>query len=77
MRHGSIDASAMMTCARGGFIDIVRYLVESGANIHERSHEGRGGTALFYGRDAHGEDHPVYKYLVELGAQAIPPEPDL
>jgi hypothetical protein len=52
----------------------VRYLVERGADIHERSHYGAGGSALFYAIDNHGQHHPVTQYLKSLGATSIGPE---
>jgi ankyrin repeat protein len=60
--------------ARGGHVDVVRYLVERGADIHERSHYGAGGSALFYAIDNHGQHHPVTQYLKSLGATSIGPE---
>ncbi|KAG7374848.1 ankyrin repeat domain protein [Nitzschia inconspicua] len=60
--------------ARGGHMDVVRYLVERGADIHERSHYGTGGNALFYSIDQHGQHHPVTEYLKSLGAISVGPE---
>jgi hypothetical protein len=68
---------AVILFQTGGFVDVVRYLVESGADINERSHNGTGGNALFYAWNHNGENHPVYLYLESLGAVKIEPDPEL
>ena len=60
--------------ARGGHIDVVKALVDKGANINARSHDGTGGTALYYAKAHHGEDSAVYQFLESMGAVEIGPE---
>jgi prolyl 4-hydroxylase len=60
--------------ARGGHYDVVKILYDNGARINQRSNKGRGGTALFYAKEKHGEDHPVVKFLVDVGGLYIEPE---
>ncbi|KAL3905926.1 MAG: hypothetical protein SGILL_009479, partial [Bacillariaceae sp.] len=63
--------------ARGGYMDVVRYLVERGADVNERSHGGTGGNALFYATQKYGEKHPVAEYLVGLGVKNVAPDEEL
>lgn len=60
--------------ARGGHVDIVKILHEKGARINQRSSRGRGGTPLFYAKERHGEEHPVVKFLEEIGGLDLGPE---
>jgi len=60
--------------ARGGHTDVLLFLVQNGANINERTNQGRGGSPLFYAQEAHGKRHASVKYLNSLGAQYIEPE---
>lgn len=60
--------------ARGGHEDVVKLLVERGANINERTMEGRGETPLYWSIKNHGVDHPVSQLLMELGALNIGPD---
>jgi prolyl 4-hydroxylase len=73
----NFDYQPLHEGARGGFVDVVRYLVERGADIHERSHGGTGGNALYYATERFGEHHPVVLYLVGLGALNVAPEDEL
>eukprot|EP00542_Grammatophora_oceanica_P010096 CAMPEP_0194047048 /NCGR_PEP_ID=MMETSP0009_2-20130614/23530_1 /TAXON_ID=210454 /ORGANISM="Grammatophora oceanica, Strain CCMP 410" /LENGTH=470 /DNA_ID=CAMNT_0038692561 /DNA_START=131 /DNA_END=1543 /DNA_ORIENTATION=- len=59
---------------RGGSLEAARYLHEKGANPNQRTHNGRGGTALYFAHSLHGPDHPVSKWLMEIGAENIEPE---
>ena len=60
--------------ARGGHLTVVQLLVAKGANINERTHDGVGGTALFYASDGHGQDSLVAQFLQSHGAVLIPPD---
>jgi len=59
--------------ARGGHIQVVKYLVENGADVNERTGEN-GGTPLFWAKDRLEPDHPVISYLESLGALDIGPD---
>jgi prolyl 4-hydroxylase len=59
--------------ARGGHIDVVKSLVEKGADLNALTHGGVGGTALYFAL-SHGEESAVYQFLESVGAIAIGPE---
>jgi prolyl 4-hydroxylase len=63
--------------ARAGHVDVVKYLVEKGANVNERSQNGKGGNALFYAYENHGKESAVYQFLETTGAVPIYPDPEL
>jgi hypothetical protein len=60
--------------ARAGHLDVVQLLLEHGAPINHRTNYGKGGSALFYALEQHGEDHPVVQLLQSVGAEVIEPE---
>lgn len=60
--------------ARGGHADVVQLLVDKGANINERTREGKGETPLYWSIKENGEDHPVSQLLMGLGALNIGPD---
>lgn len=60
--------------ARAGHEDVVKLLVDHGANINERTREGKGETPLYWSIKENGEDHPVSKLLAELGGLSIGPD---
>lgn len=60
--------------ARAGHEDVVKLLVDRGANINERTREGKGETPLYWSIKENGEDHPVSQLLVSLGALSIGPD---
>lgn len=60
--------------SRGGHIDVVKALVEKGANLNVRTSGGGGGTPLFFAQTEHGVESAVYQYLESMGAIAIGPE---
>jgi prolyl 4-hydroxylase len=59
--------------ARGGHLDVVKYLVENGADINAKTH-GSGGTALFYAKQQLDDEHPVVTFLESMGALEIGPD---
>jgi prolyl 4-hydroxylase len=59
--------------ARSGHLDIVRYLIESGADANATT-SGTGGTALWWAKKELGADHPVVEFLESLGALEAGPE---
>ena len=59
--------------ARSGHMDIVKALVEMGANINERSFSGLGGTPLYYAK-INGIENEAYHFLRSIGAVEIGPE---
>jgi prolyl 4-hydroxylase len=52
---------------------VVKFLVENGADINARPN-GSDGTALWWAKKKHGDDHPVVSFLEGLGALAIGPD---
>jgi ankyrin repeat protein len=73
-RYGNFDHSALYRAAKGGFIDIVKLLVQAGADISRENHMVRsrvvdgdhGYTALYIATTKEHQD--VMKYLIESGA---------
>ncbi|MGK3746959.1 MAG: hypothetical protein ACI90V_013822 [Bacillariaceae sp.] len=63
--------------ARGGHLEVVKYLVENGANINAvtGSGIGGGGSALYLAKQKFDADHPVVAFLESIGA--IETGPDL
>lgn len=51
---------------RAGDLASVKFLVESGADLHAKVKDG--GGALWLGRKFWDDKHPVIKYLVQVGA---------
>ena len=48
-------------------------MVENGADINKKTN-GSGGTALWWAKQKHGDEHPVIEYLESIGALAIGPD---
>lgn len=61
--------------ARGGHLDVVKYLVQNGADVNAKTAGKHGGTALYYARKEFEDDHPIIDFLESLGA--IEDGPDL
>ncbi|KAL9184078.1 hypothetical protein ACHAXT_002164 [Thalassiosira profunda] len=60
--------------ARGGHIDVVKFLLKSGLDKNERTHTGNGGSPLWWAKKTHGATHPMVQYLESIGAEEIPPK---
>jgi len=59
--------------ARGGHLEVVKYLVQSGADINAKTSEN-GGTALYYAKQKFDDEHPVVAFLEGIGALDIGPD---
>jgi prolyl 4-hydroxylase len=59
--------------ARSGETEVIRYLVENGADVNARTNHGKGGTALFWVEQSHDPKHPAVTYLQSKGAKSIAP----
>ena len=58
---------------RGGHLDVVKFLIENGADPNMTT--GRnGGTTLWWAKQTHEEDHPIIEFLESLGALESGPE---
>jgi len=63
--------------ARWGHVDVVKFLVEQGADIRLRSKNGTGGNAMFYAQAEQGSEAPVVLFLQSLGARSVEPDAEL
>jgi len=59
--------------ARGGHLDVVKLLIDNGADMDAKTH-GSGGTPLWWAKQNLEEDHPVIEFLEGLGALEVGPE---
>lgn len=59
---------------RSGHLEVVKYLVEQGADIDSVTGGGTNGSVLWWARKTHGDDHPVIDLLESLGAADIGPD---
>ena len=60
--------------ARGGHLDVVKYLVENGADVNKRTNNGTGGSVMWWAKQNLDEDHPVIEFLEGIGALEIGPD---
>jgi prolyl 4-hydroxylase len=60
--------------ARGGHLEVVKFLTDNGADINARTHEGKGFSVLSIFEQFWKDDHPLYDHLVEAGAYDMQPE---
>jgi len=58
---------------RGGHLDMVKYLIEQGADPNIKT-GGEGGTALWWAKKQHEEDDPIIEFLESIGALESGPE---
>ena len=64
--------------ARAGHIDVVKYLVEQGANVNEMTGEGQSsGSVLWLAKRHYDVEHPMIRFLVGAGARNIGPGAEL
>ncbi len=49
-------------------------LIEHGADVNERTHHGKGFSVLTILEQHWGEEHPLFDYLISVGAFTIGPE---
>ncbi|KAL7536960.1 hypothetical protein ACHAWF_005612 [Thalassiosira exigua] len=75
MRHKDNNGwNPLHEAVRGGHVDIVRWLLKYGLDKDERTHNGNGGSPMWWAKKTHGHDHPMVEYLKSLGAKEIPPQ---
>lgn len=59
---------------RGGHLEAVDFLVKNGANIDAVTNDGSGSSPYNIALNSLHKDHPVAKYLSDLGAKNVGPE---
>lgn len=61
--------------ARAESVDVVKVLIEKGADINQTTEKGpHGRSPLYIAIEENGEDSPIVEFLESLGALAIGPE---
>ena len=58
-------------------MDVVKFLVEHGADVHLRSEHDKGGNAMWLAQSVQGSDSPVSLFLQSIGAISVEPDPEL
>ncbi|KAL3801833.1 hypothetical protein HJC23_001229 [Cyclotella cryptica] len=59
---------------RSDQLAVIKFLLSKGLNINQRTHNGEGGSPLWWAKQYHGKDHRIVKFLQSKGAKEIPPE---
>merc|ERR1711983_402440 len=61
--------------ARADHSEVIALLVNYGADVNDRTLEGKGGSPLHCAREEHGHDYdsPMIELLLSLGAEYIEP----
>ena len=62
--------------ARGGQTKVLEYLIEKGVDINERTHDGKGASALWWAERNFSASHPAVKLLKKNGGVSLPPRDD-
>lgn len=55
-------------------MDVVKFLLKGGLDKNDRTHNGNGGSPLWWAKKTHGHKHPVVQHLESIGAEEIPPD---
>lgn len=66
--------SALTEAARGGHPEVIEWLLQEGADINQRTHNGNGGSPLWWAKKFRGTKHKIVAYMEKNGAVEIPPE---
>ena len=65
--------SPLTEAGRGGHQEVLEWLLQEGANINQRTHQGKGGSPLWWAKKFRGSNHKIVAYMEEHGAIEIPP----
>jgi ankyrin repeat protein len=68
------EKTPLHEAARSGHVEVASYLLSQGLDINQRTHDGSGGSVLFWAKKAYRKDSPIQKYLKNNGAVEIAPE---
>eukprot|EP00573_Skeletonema_grethae_P011644 CAMPEP_0201695500 /NCGR_PEP_ID=MMETSP0578-20130828/7416_1 /ASSEMBLY_ACC=CAM_ASM_000663 /TAXON_ID=267565 /ORGANISM="Skeletonema grethea, Strain CCMP 1804" /LENGTH=471 /DNA_ID=CAMNT_0048181345 /DNA_START=59 /DNA_END=1471 /DNA_ORIENTATION=- len=60
--------TALHEAVRGGHINVAEYLINKGLDVNFRTHNGTGGSPLWWAKHIHGESHVMVKFLEGKGA---------
>ena len=58
---------------RSDNIEVLKYLIEKGLDMNLRTHDGTGGSPLWWAKKYHEKDSDVVKFLEAMGAKDIAP----
>ena len=59
---------------RGGHPEVLKFLLDAGANINELTNKENGSSPMALARYYHGDDHPLIEFLENHGALELGPE---
>jgi prolyl 4-hydroxylase len=62
--------------ARAGNVEIIKILLDHGADIDARTEWGEGISTLRVAMQFHPQESPIVEFLKHKGAQSIIPYPD-
>lgn len=65
--------SVSSEAVRGGHINVAEYLINKGLDVNFRTHNGTGGSPLWWAKHIHGESHVMVKFLEGKGAKLLAP----
>eukprot|EP00986_Skeletonema_menzelii_P006352 scaffold2384_cov143-Skeletonema_menzelii.AAC.23 len=72
--HLSRSCPSPSEAVRGGHIKVAQYLLSKGLDINFRTHNGTGGSPLWWAKHIHGKDHAMVKFLEGQRAEDIAPD---